>query len=247
MSQRAMDTMRRGAQKRLDAAGGGGGGAGGAVPAGGVRGWLTEALRITGHYSPENLRALYGRAMQESGGDPKIQNNWDSNARKGTPSIGLLQTIGPTFDAHKLPGMGNIRHPVHNAVAAIRYMFSRYGRIVGPSGSGYALGGRLGPDYAGAFRFGGSFDTRAGRGALFHAGEGGRRERVSVRPLRPRGRPAGRAALGGVNLGGVHFSGPVYARSADEVAALGEKVADVAGKRLLAALSGDEVPDEDLG
>ena len=40
----------------------------------------------------------------ESGGDPDAVNGWDSNAAKGTPSKGLMQTIGPTFDANKLAG-----------------------------------------------------------------------------------------------------------------------------------------------
>lgn len=120
------------------------GGAAGAkisdVPSGGPRNWLTKALKITGHYSASNLDALYGRMMQESGGDPKAINLWDSNASAGTPSKGLLQTIDPTFNAYKMKGYGNIWNPIDNAIAAIRYMYSRYGHIVGPSGSGYAGG-----------------------------------------------------------------------------------------------------------
>ena len=117
---------------------------GGPVPDGSVKHWLAQALRITGHFSKANLEALYGRTMQESGGNPRAQNNWDSNARAGTPSKGILQTIDPTFQAHKLKGYDDIWNPVHNAVAAIRYMMSRYGHIVGPSSSGYAKGGIIG-------------------------------------------------------------------------------------------------------
>lgn len=115
----------------------------GAAPPGQLRSWLRRALQITGHLSPGNLSALYGRAMQESGGDPRAVNNWDSNAAAGTPSKGLLQTIGPTFAAYALPGMKNIFNPIHNAVAAIRYMYAKYGHIVGPSSTGYATGGEL--------------------------------------------------------------------------------------------------------
>jgi hypothetical protein len=115
----------------------------GAAPPGQLRSWLRRALQITGHLTPGNLSALYGRAMQESGGDPRAVNNWDSNAAAGTPSKGLLQTIGPTFAAYSLPGMKNIFNPIHNAVAAIRYMMARYGHIVGPSSTGYATGGEL--------------------------------------------------------------------------------------------------------
>ena len=110
---------------------------------GGLKGWLTRALKITNHYSAANLKALTGRAMQESGGNPRAVNNWDSNAAAGTPSKGLLQTIEPTFNSYKLPGMNNIFNPVHNAVAAIRYMFAKYKRIVGPSATGYAVGGEI--------------------------------------------------------------------------------------------------------
>ena len=116
-------------------------GAGGPVPPGTVRDWLTEALKATGHFSPANLSALYGRTMQESGGNPRAVNNWDSNAAAGHPSQGLLQTIPETFNAYKMKGHGDILNPVDNAIAAINYMFARYGHIVGPSSSGYMRGG----------------------------------------------------------------------------------------------------------
>ena len=67
----------------------------------------------------------------------------NSNAKAGHPSKGLLQTIDSTFNTYKMPGMNNIWNPIHNAVAAIRYMFARYGHIVGPSSTGYATGGEL--------------------------------------------------------------------------------------------------------
>jgi phage-related protein len=101
--------------------------------------WLTTALRIVGVFSPANLRGLIVQAMSESGGNPRAINLWDSNAAAGHPSMGLLQTIQPTFDAYKLPGMNDIWNPIHNAVAAIRYMLAEYGHIVS-TGSGYALG-----------------------------------------------------------------------------------------------------------
>lgn len=127
----------------VPAEGAGAGGGGGASRAQ-VQSWLSRALRITGNYSPSNLRALTGRAMQESGGNPKAINLWDSNAKAGHPSKGLLQTIDSTFQAHKMKGHDDIWNPVDNAVAAIRYMLARYGRIVGPSSSGYAKGGKVG-------------------------------------------------------------------------------------------------------
>lgn len=153
LTQAGLDKVVKGAnaygQKKAGAAGGGGpSGAGTAAPKGSVRQWLTQALKITGHFSPANLNALYGRAMQESGGNPRAQNNWDSNAAAGIPSKGLLQTIGPTFAQYKMRGMNNILNPIHNAVAAIRYMMAKYGRIVAASGTGYARGGIVGSDGA---------------------------------------------------------------------------------------------------
>lgn len=38
-----------------------------------------------------------------------------------------MQTIGPTFNAFKKPGLNDIMNPVHNAVAAINYIKKRYG------------------------------------------------------------------------------------------------------------------------
>ncbi|MBE8522010.1 transglycosylase SLT domain-containing protein [Amycolatopsis sp. H6(2020)] len=63
----------------------------------------------------------------ESSGDPCVVNTWDANARRGTPSIGLVQTIRPTFDRWALPGYGDIRHPVDSIVAGVRYARARYG------------------------------------------------------------------------------------------------------------------------
>ena len=56
-------------------------------------------------------------------------NNWDSNAAKGTPSKGLMQTIDPTFNAYSLPGHKNIYDPVDNIIAGVRYAMERYGSV----------------------------------------------------------------------------------------------------------------------
>jgi hypothetical protein len=65
----------------------------------------------------------------ESSGNPNAINNWDSNAKAGDPSRGLMQTIGTTFDAFKLPGYDDIYNPVDNIIAGVRYAISRYGSI----------------------------------------------------------------------------------------------------------------------
>jgi SLT domain-containing protein len=136
---------------------------------------IGRALRRVNWYSRANAQALYGRVMQESGGDPNAVNNSDSNARAGDPSVGLAQVIGSTFQAHRDPELPNDqRHPLANLVAALNYMRARYRRVVGPSNTGYSLGGRLR-----RFATGGKL-SRTGQ-ALRELGDGGQ---ASYRRLR---------------------------------------------------------------
>ncbi|MBG9783588.1 peptidoglycan DD-metalloendopeptidase family protein [Shouchella lehensis] len=107
------------------------GGAGGA--SGNIRQWIEQAIAATG--VPKSwLAPLTTIAQKESGGNPRAINGWDSNARRGTPSKGLMQTIDPTFNANKMAGMNDIWNPVHNAVAAIRYIQRRYGSVFNTPG-----------------------------------------------------------------------------------------------------------------
>ncbi|MBO3797238.1 transglycosylase SLT domain-containing protein, partial [Bacillus subtilis] len=93
-----------------------------------VKQWLMAAMMAT--KTPLSwLPGLMTIAKFESGGNPNAINLWDSNAKAGNPSQGLMQTVPTTFNAHKAPGMGNIRNPIHNAAAAIGYIKSRYGSI----------------------------------------------------------------------------------------------------------------------
>lgn len=97
----------------------------------GVSRWresVVRALKANG-IEPTDFRVskILATIQRESGGDPNVQNNWDSNARAGTPSIGLMQTIGPTFNAYKHPGHNNIRNGYDNLLAAINYIKHRYG------------------------------------------------------------------------------------------------------------------------
>ncbi|MGN6037255.1 transglycosylase SLT domain-containing protein [Brevibacterium casei] len=67
---------------------------------------------------------------QESGGNPRAINNWDSNARRGTPSKGLMQVIGPTFRANAHPKYNkDIWDPLSNILASMRYALKRYGSL----------------------------------------------------------------------------------------------------------------------
>ncbi|MDD7940680.1 transglycosylase SLT domain-containing protein [Actinomycetospora lutea] len=107
--------------------------ASGVVPPGEVGDWIRQATAIlaaTG-VPPEKMdpAAIATIIERESGGDPNAVNDWDSNAAKGTPSQGLMQTIGPTFDAHKLPGHDDIRNPIDNIIAGVRYAIDRYGSV----------------------------------------------------------------------------------------------------------------------
>ncbi|MFC8720744.1 transglycosylase SLT domain-containing protein [Kitasatospora sp. NPDC057198] len=94
-------------------------------------GWIEEArdvLAANGQHVP-SAKAMRAAAIAESSGNPNAQNNWDSNAKKGTPSIGLTQVIMPTFKAYALPGHTDIRNPVDNLVASSRYCDARYGNM----------------------------------------------------------------------------------------------------------------------
>jgi LysM repeat protein len=93
-------------------------------------GWIKQAISIlnaNGYYVSYN--AIYQTVMHESAGNPSATNGWDSNAAAGHPSIGLMQTIAPTFNAYALPGHYNIYNPVDNIIAGVRYAAARYGSL----------------------------------------------------------------------------------------------------------------------
>ncbi|WP_267244786.1 LysM peptidoglycan-binding domain-containing protein [Streptomyces sp. PR69] len=94
-------------------------------------GWIREALDVMAqHGIPGSYEGIHRNIMRESSGNPNAINNWDSNAAKGTPSKGLLQTIDPTFRAYHVPGTStNPFDPVANIVAACNYAADRYGSI----------------------------------------------------------------------------------------------------------------------
>ncbi|MDT2599490.1 phage tail tape measure protein [Enterococcus hulanensis] len=134
-------------------------------PSAGVEQWrkiATKALKMEGQYSATNLSALLYQMQTESGGNPNAINLWDSNAAKGTPSKGLLQTIDSTFQAYARPGYNkNVYDPLSNILASIRYAVSRYGSLTAAyRGVGYANGGLINKD------------------GLYRAGEGNKPEMV---------------------------------------------------------------------
>lgn len=119
---------------------------GDSVGGSGVERWRNvaiRALKMTGQYSTANLNVLLNQMRTESNGNPRAINNWDINAKNGTPSKGLLQVIDPTFRQYAMPGFNsNIYDPLSNILASIRYALSRYGSLRNAyRGHGYANGG----------------------------------------------------------------------------------------------------------
>lgn len=116
------------------------------IPSKGVEQWRTtviKALKMEGQYSASNVARTLMQMQTESGGNPRAINLWDSNAKNGIPSKGLMQVIDPTFKAYARAGFDkNIYDPLSNILASIRYAVSRYGTLAKAyRGVGYANGG----------------------------------------------------------------------------------------------------------
>lgn len=85
---------------------------------------LREAMRITG-ISEDWLPYLRWLVRAENAKlDPMATNPIPVNGEHAT---GLMQTLPSTFRAYAAPGMDDIYNPLHNMVAAIRYIKARYG------------------------------------------------------------------------------------------------------------------------
>jgi hypothetical protein len=102
----------------------------------GVERWralVLAALNLVhqpGSYADITLR----RMNQESGGNPRAINLTDSNAKRGTPSKGLMQVIDPTFRAYAMAGHNSdIWDPMSNVLASMRYAMARYGSLPPPT------------------------------------------------------------------------------------------------------------------
>lgn len=111
------------------------------------RPYVIRALKMNGFEASAYQVAAWMKVIQrESNGNPLAVNHWDSNARAGHPSKGLVQTIDSTFNANAFPGHHNIFNGFDDLLAGIHYMAARYGRgpgafarVSGPMG--YANGG----------------------------------------------------------------------------------------------------------
>lgn len=118
----------------------------------GVQRWkpyVIRALKANGFDASAYQVAAWMRVIQrESNGNPRAINLWDNNAKAGIPSMGLVQTIGPTFNAFKFPGHNDVYNGYDDLLAGIHYMKAIYGsgssafaRVSGPEG--YANGGLI--------------------------------------------------------------------------------------------------------
>ena len=106
-----------------------------------MRAAINKALDLKGITNPRARRnwetGMMVVSARESGHDPNAQNNWDSNASRGTPSQGAFQFIEPTFRAYHEPGTSPfLRDPVAQAAAFVNYAMGRY--HVSPTGEDLA-------------------------------------------------------------------------------------------------------------
>lgn len=130
--------------------GGTGGDAGAGVER--FRGVVTQALGQVGQ-SLSLVNTTLRRMNQESSGNPKAVNRNDINWINGTPSVGLMQVIRPTFEAfagkYRSTGpkmYGVSIDPMANVYASMRYALKTYGSLSAAYNriGGYARGGIVG-------------------------------------------------------------------------------------------------------
>ena len=91
---------------------------------------LVRAVMQEHGVADKYLTGILAQIQQESSGDPDAVNNWDSNAKKGTPSKGLLQVILPTYQSYAKKGYTASKYqtvPYTNIWAALNYVKGRYG------------------------------------------------------------------------------------------------------------------------
>ncbi|MFF3891790.1 peptidoglycan DD-metalloendopeptidase family protein [Streptomyces sp. NPDC001812] len=125
---------------------------GGDVGGHGVQRWAGTVRTALGqlNQSMSLVNTTLRRMNQESGGNPKAVNRSDINWQRGTPSVGLMQVIEPTFRAFagryknvgpKLYGVST--DPLANVYASMRYALRTYGSLPRAYNrpGGYAMGG----------------------------------------------------------------------------------------------------------
>ncbi|WDO09963.1 phage tail tape measure protein [Streptomyces murinus] len=121
---------------------------GGGGSKGGVQQWASDVKLVLSMLgAPASaLNAVLTRIGIESGGNPNAINLWDSNAKAGHPSQGLMQTIPETFNAYAGPFKSRgITDGLASIYAGVNYAMHRYGKSwisVMTRPGGYAKGVR---------------------------------------------------------------------------------------------------------
>ncbi|MCO6218758.1 phage tail tape measure protein, partial [Staphylococcus epidermidis] len=106
-----------------------GGGKVGGSGSGNARKAIKKAQAILGgryksSYITEQMMRV---AKRESNYQAGAVNDWDINAKNGTPSKGMFQMIEPSFKKFAMRGHGNILNPVDEAISAMKYIVWKYG------------------------------------------------------------------------------------------------------------------------
>ncbi|MFD4858434.1 NlpC/P60 family protein [Streptomyces atratus] len=97
------------------------------APPGWVQSAVKKGMSAAGVAGSKWARGLVTIAYRESNYRKDAVNNWDSNAKKGTPSKGLMQVIGPTFKAYRAKSLPNNQlDPAASVAASANYIESRY-------------------------------------------------------------------------------------------------------------------------
>jgi hypothetical protein len=96
---------------------------------GSAKSWIAKGMKIAGVSGANWAKGLAVIAQHESGGNANSVNRWDSNAKAGHPSAGLMQMIKSTFMAHAVKGHTTWMNPIDQVASSVRYIQSRYGGI----------------------------------------------------------------------------------------------------------------------
>jgi hypothetical protein len=98
------------------------------IPEGKHKALIDRALNLC-HLKVDRVheKALEIIIEKESSWNPNAQNNKDINAQLGNPTQGLMQIRPDNFELYGLPGYrSNIRDPLSNIIAGIRYTENRH-------------------------------------------------------------------------------------------------------------------------
>lgn len=142
----------------------GGGKVGGSGSANARRAIQRAQSILGGRYKSSYITEQMMRvAKRESNYQAGAVNDWDINAKNGTPSKGMFQMIEPSFRAYAKPGHGNILNPTDEAISAMRYIVGKWVPIMGSWRSAFKRAGDF------AYATGGVINTSG----MYQLAEGG--------------------------------------------------------------------------